>query len=83
MVGFGVMLNRVKLDGRTFYAKIRIWPCLSRITKLNRIIPSLFTKIHPWILNKISSDSISLIASTFLQQHCMEVVTENNSRKAK
>jgi hypothetical protein len=36
-VGFGVMLNRVKLDNKEFYTKIRIWPCLDRITKLNHI----------------------------------------------
>jgi hypothetical protein len=37
MVGFEVMLNSVKLNGRKSYAKIRIWPCLGRITRLNRI----------------------------------------------
>jgi hypothetical protein len=37
-VGFEIMLNSVKLNGRNFYAKIRIWPCLVRITRLNRII---------------------------------------------
>ena len=37
MVGFEVMLNSVKLNGRKSYAKIWIWPCLSRITRLNRI----------------------------------------------
>ena len=37
-IGFGVMLNSVKLDGRKFDTKIRIQPCLGRITKLNRII---------------------------------------------
>jgi hypothetical protein len=37
MVGFEVMLNSVKLNGRKSYAKIRIWPCLGCITRLNRI----------------------------------------------
>jgi hypothetical protein len=37
-VEFGVMLNRIKLDGRNFYTKIQIWPCFGRITRLNRII---------------------------------------------
>jgi hypothetical protein len=36
-VGFGVMLNRVKLDSKEFYTKIWIWPCFDRITKLNHI----------------------------------------------
>jgi hypothetical protein len=31
------MLINVKLDGRKVYAKIRIWPCLNRITRPNRI----------------------------------------------
>jgi hypothetical protein len=30
-VWFRVMINNIKLDGRKFYAKIRIWPCLDRI----------------------------------------------------
>jgi hypothetical protein len=37
MVGFEVMLNSIKLDGRKFYVKIQIWPCFGRITRLNRI----------------------------------------------
>jgi hypothetical protein len=36
-VGFRVMLNIIKLDGRKVYAKIRIWPFSGRITRLNRI----------------------------------------------
>jgi hypothetical protein len=60
-VRFDVMLNSVKLNGRKFYAKIWIWPYLIRITRLNRIIPSLFKKIRPLILNRISSDFISLL----------------------
>jgi hypothetical protein len=36
-VEFEVMLNSVKLDGRNFYVKIRIWLCLDRITRINRI----------------------------------------------
>ena len=36
-IGFEVMLNSVKLNGRKVYAKIWIWPCLVRITRLNRI----------------------------------------------
>jgi len=58
---------------------------LGRITRLNRIFPSLFKKSHPRILNRISSDfssllclQNSLITNTFLQQHCIEVVTDKN-----
>ena len=36
-VRFEVMLNSVNLNGRNVYAKIWIWPCLGRITRLNRI----------------------------------------------
>jgi len=36
-VGFGVILNNVKLDGKNFYAKIWILACF---TRLNRIINS-------------------------------------------
>jgi hypothetical protein len=59
------MLNSVKLDGRKVYAKIRIWRCLGYITRLNRIIPSLFKKIRPQILKRISSDFISLLFKAF------------------
>jgi len=90
-VGFEVMLNSVQLNGRNFYAKIWIWPCLVRITRLDRIIPSLFKKIGPQILNRTPVVTVlasclslrnSLIANTFLQQHCMEEVTAKNFKEA-
>ena len=49
------MTVAVKLDSCTFYVKIRIWPFL------DRIIPSLFKMIHPWITNKLNGQFPSLI----------------------
>jgi hypothetical protein len=52
MVEFRVMLNSVKLDGRTFYAKIWIWPCLDCITRLNHILNHINnqSQTHNWML---------------------------------
>jgi hypothetical protein len=60
-IKFEVMFNSVKLDGRNFYTKIRIWLYLGCITRLNHIIPSLIKKIRPRILNRISGNFISLL----------------------
>ena len=57
MVGFEVMLNSVKLNGRKSYAKIRIWPCLGRITRLNRIT-LCHTPIRPFL---VFWDQISIL----------------------
>jgi hypothetical protein len=54
-VGFKVMLNSVKLNGINFYAKIRIWPYLVCITRLNRIDTNLMIT---WSRNPLAKTSI-------------------------
>jgi hypothetical protein len=43
---------------------------LGRITRLNRIIPSLSKKIHPRILNRIGSDFSSLLFKPLKFPYC-------------
>ena len=74
------MLNNVKLDGKTFYAKIRIWPYL------DCIILFLFKMISYQNTNKFNGEFLSLLlkslefflACTCLQQYCMKIVADNN-----
>jgi hypothetical protein len=61
MVRYKIMTIFVNLDSYAFYTKIWIWPYLGHITRLNRIILSLFKKIHPRILDRISNDFSSLL----------------------
>jgi len=46
MAGLRIIIVAVNLDCYSFYAKIRIWPYLVRITKLNRIILLVYKKAY-------------------------------------
>jgi len=63
------MIVAVKLNGCTFYIKIQIWPWP------DRIIPSLFKMIHPWITNKLNGQFLIL----FLKP--LEFFFANNRRQ--
>jgi hypothetical protein len=87
-VEFEVMLNHVKLDGKTFYTKIRIW--LTRVVSQGWTISfppsSRRFALESWIglvatsLAFCLSLQNSLIANIFLQQHYMEVVSKKTKK---
>jgi len=78
MVGLRIMTIAVNLDGCTFYVKIRIWHFL------DRIIPSLFKMIHPWITNKLDGQFLSLFLKPleffFCQQSSPTILDESSNR---
>jgi hypothetical protein len=72
------MIVAVKLDRCTFYIKIRIWPCLDRITLCgSRMLFQDIRFFYGWLSNRNSQlkiDFIGLVYMVLIDAHSISVI---------